>query len=300
MAIRVLVAGRSGQVARSLAEAAAEREEFELVCLGRPELDIADRASVDAALAEQRPDLVINAAAYTAVDQAESDRDNAYLGNEKGPLHLALATAALDIPVFHLSTDYVFNGRGQRPYREDDETSPLGVYGASKLAGERRVAGANPRHLILRTAWVYGAHGRNFLKTMLRVGEGRDTLSVVADQRGAPTSSHDIAEALLSLAAAVSREGDGAAFGVYHMASRGEGVWADFAEAIFEESAARGGPVARVDRIPTSEYPTPAERPAYSVLDSSRLERQFGVRLPDWREPVGTIVERVLREKDWR
>ncbi|NNU16770.1 dTDP-4-dehydrorhamnose reductase [Parvularcula sp. ZS-1/3] len=293
--MKILVAGRSGQVARSLAEAAEGRDDVKLVCLGRPDLDIADRASVDAALAREKPDVLINAAAYTAVDQAEQDREAAYAGNETGPRHLAEASAAQGIPIIHISTDYVFNGEGERPYVESDPTDPLGVYGASKLAGEMAVADANPEHLILRTAWVYGAYGKNFLKTMLRVADGRDELSVVADQSGAPTSSHDIAEALLKLAPKMK---DGAAFGTYHMAASGEGVWADFTQAIFEASAEAGGPTASVTRIPSSDYPTPAKRPTYSVLNSSALEEAFGVRLPDWREPVPGIVRRVLQETD--
>lgn len=294
--LRILVAGRSGQVAQSLIEAARSRSDVSIIALGRPELDITDAGSVGAAFEAAAPDLVINAAAYTAVDKAEEERDLAFAGNETGPRHLAEAAARRALPIVHLSTDYVFNGEGMRPYREDDPTDPLGVYGASKLAGEQAVAAANPRHVILRTAWVYGVHGNNFLKTMLRVAGGRDTLNVVADQRGAPTSSHDIAETLLALALRLHTEQSG--YGTYHMAARGECVWADFAEAIFEASAARGGPAAAVNRIPTSEYPTPAKRPAYSVLDSSALERTFGLSLPPWREPVDGIVERLLKKED--
>ena len=296
--LRILVAGRSGQVAQSLIEAATGREGLTVTALGRPDLDIADRASVSAAIAAHAPHVLINAAAYTAVDLAETERDAAFLGNETGPRHLAEATAEAGLPLIHLSTDYVFNGRGTAPYTEKEPTDPLGVYGASKLAGEEAVAAANPRHLTLRTAWVYGAHGKNFLKTMLRVAETRDELSVVADQRGAPTSSHDIAAALLDLSEAIVREGTDPVWGTYHMAARGEAVWADFAEAIFAASAALGGPTARVKRITTAEYPTPAERPAYSVLDSGALHRAFGVRLPVWQEPVAGIVARILERKD--
>ncbi|MEM1409266.1 MAG: dTDP-4-dehydrorhamnose reductase, partial [Pseudomonadota bacterium] len=178
----ILVAGRSGQVAQSLREAAAQQTEFNVVTLGRPELDITDRASVERAMAQHKPDLVINAAAYTAVDQAEEESTAAYAVNEQGPRLLAEISAAHNVPLIHLSTDYVFDGQGKRPYREDDAVSPLGVYGASKLAGEQAVRDANPHHLILRTAWVYGAYGKNFLKTMLRVAASRDELSVVADQ----------------------------------------------------------------------------------------------------------------------
>ncbi|GGY53956.1 dTDP-4-dehydrorhamnose reductase [Parvularcula lutaonensis] len=297
-ALTILVAGKSGQVARSLVEAAEKRSGLKLTAMGRPELDIADRESVESALARVKPDILINAAAYTAVDNAENDREAAYAGNEAGPRHLAEASAAQGIPMIHISTDYVFDGEASRPYTEQDAVSPLGVYGKSKFAGEEAVAHANPEHLILRTAWVYGAFGKNFLKTMLAVAENRDELRVVADQKGAPTSSHDIAEALLDLAEKVGPGADPDLYGTYHMTARGECVWAEFAEAIFAASAAIGGPTASVEHIPSSEYPTPAKRPAYSVLDSSALEKAFGVRLPDWREPVASIVARILKEKD--
>jgi len=294
--LTILVAGRSGQVAASLVEAAAGRDDLVLVAEGRPDLDITDAESVDTAIARHRPDLVINAAAYTAVDQAEDDRNAAFAGNEEGPRLLAEATARAGIPLFHLSTDYVFNGAASEPYKETDTVAPLGVYGASKLAGEQAVAKANPRHLILRTAWVYGAYGKNFLKTMLRVADARDELGVVADQHGAPTSSHDIAEALLDVASSVAQGAED--WGTYHLTAQGAAVWADFAEAIFEASEESGGPVAKVNRIGSEEYPTPAARPNYSVLDTTKLKDVFGVQLPHWREPVATIVARVLKDKD--
>lgn len=294
-ALKILVAGRSGQVAQSLLEAAEQWPDFELTALGRPELDIADRASVDKAMTAVAPDLVINAAAYTAVDKAEDEREAAFAGNETGARNLAEAAALAGIPLLHISTDYVFNGQGTEPYQETDPTAPLGVYGESKLAGERAVADANPKHLILRTAWVYGVYGGNFLKTMLRVAGGRDALNVVADQRGAPTSSHEIAETLLKAAAAIQSGNE--SWGTYHMAARGEAVWAEFAEAIFAASASHGGPTAQVNHIPSSEYPTPAARPAYSVLNSSKLKDAFGVELSNWREPVDAIVARVLSQK---
>ncbi|MEE4208113.1 MAG: dTDP-4-dehydrorhamnose reductase [Parvularcula sp.] len=292
----ILVAGRSGQVAQSLIEAGKGRSGLKIVALGRPDLDITDADGIAHVMDAVKPDLVVNAAAYTAVDQAETDRDAAYAGNEVGPRRLGEASAARSLPVIHLSTDYVFGGDGDRPYQPEDETSPLGVYGASKLAGEKALAEVNPRHVILRTAWVYGAHGKNFLKTMLRVGTDRDQLSVVADQKGAPTSSHDIAEGILDVAEAILAAPSDAAYGTYHMTAGGEAVWADFAEAIFAASREAGGPHAAVKRIGTEDYPTPAKRPAYSVLDSSALAEAFGVRLPHWQEPVPGIVARVLKE----
>ncbi|MCQ8184171.1 dTDP-4-dehydrorhamnose reductase [Parvularcula maris] len=291
---KILVAGRSGQVAQSLAEAAADRPGMELVCLGRPDLDIADLDSVKKAFAAHAPDLVINAAAYTAVDQAETDRDEAYAGNEGGPKNLAEAASAAGVPLFHISTDYVFDGEGTEPYEETDPVSPLGVYGSSKLAGEEAVLKAHEQAAIFRTAWVYGVYGKNFLKTMLRLAADRDELGVVADQRGAPTSSHDIAKGLLDVAEAWL--GGKVERGIYHMTAGGEAVWADFAEAIFEESAAQGGPSATIRRIPSSEFPTPAKRPSYSVLSSDKLAATYDVRLPHWRDRVAPIVARVLNE----
>jgi dTDP-4-dehydrorhamnose reductase len=293
---RILVAGRSGQVARSLVEAAEGKPGLELISLGRPELDIADHRSAASAVKTSRPDVLINAAAYTGVDLAETETAAAYRANETGPAVLGRTAAEAGIPIVHLSTDYVFDGSKGQPYREEDPVSPLGVYGASKWAGEQRLAEIAPKHLILRTAWVYGAYGKNFLKTMLRVGAEREVLNVVCDQRGAPTSSHDIALALLKVASALV-EGE-ESYGIYHMTAKGEASWADFAEAIFEASAARGGPAAKVEKIRTEDYPTPAERPQYSVLDSTRLKADYGVDLPQWQEPVASVVGRVLNEKD--
>lgn len=296
--LKVLVAGRSGQVAQSLREAASVRKRVDLTLMGRPDLDITDLEIVRTVINDHAPDVVINAAAYTAVDEAEEDRQSAFAGNEAGPCNLAKVTADADIPLMHLSTDYVFNGKADEPYTEDDSTEPLGVYGSSKLAGERAVAEGNSKHIIFRTAWVYGVYGANFLKTMLRVAATRDELNVVADQRGAPTSSHNIADALLDVAETVVANPPAATWGVFHMTAAGEATWADFAEAIFAASREHGGPTAQVNRIPTSQYPTPAERPGYSVLNSSELERAYGVRLPYWKDPMAHIVARVLQQKD--
>lgn len=294
MTLRILVAGKSGQVARSL-EAAAGYD-LTLALHGRPQLDITNKDSVASALKVFKPDVVINAAAYTAVDQAEDERDAAFAANADGPRHLADVTADHGVPLIHLSTDYVFDGSSERPYREDDPTAPLGVYGASKLAGEAAVEAANPRHVILRTAWVYGGYGKNFLKTMLRVAGSRDEVNVVSDQRGAPTSSHAIAEALLAISGNLVEGGHSAPSGIFHLVAEGETSWADFATSIFEESATRGGPSAKVMPITTAEFGAQAARPAYSVLDTTKLHDRFGIKLADWRQPVGPIVAKVLEE----
>ena len=233
------------------------------------------------------PAIVVNAAAYTAVDKAEDDVDAAFRTNAEAPGVLARACALRDIPFVHYSTDYVFDGQGSRPYREDDPTAPLGVYGASKLAGEDAIRAAGGRHLILRTAWVYGQHGHNFMKTMLRLGAERDELRVVADQVGTPTPAAliaDVTTELLGLRDAPS--------GTFHLTPRGETSWHGFAEAILEEALARGlSPRApKVIPIATSDYPTRARRPGYSRLDIGRLEQVLGRALPEWRTGLRQVL----------
>jgi dTDP-4-dehydrorhamnose reductase len=291
--MRLAVTGRSGQVVQSLLERMPA--EIEIVTVARPEVDLQDAGAVMKAIVAARPDAVINAAAYTAVDLAETEVELAYRVNEAGAAAVAAAAAGLEIPVVHLSTDYVFDGSLPRPYREDDETGPLGVYGASKLAGEHAVAAANPDHAILRTAWVYSPFGKNFVRTMLALTETRDELSVVCDQRGAPTCALDIADGIVAVVRNLLARPDEAALrGVFHMTSRGDTDWAGFAEAIFACSAAAGGPSARVKRIATSDYPTPARRPANSRLDSARLAERHGVRLPEWKHSLASCVDRLL------
>ncbi|APH71817.1 dTDP-4-dehydrorhamnose reductase [Aquibium oceanicum] len=290
--MRILVTGSQGQVVSSLVEAAAGRSGIEVVAIGRPELDLADPASVHAAIAAARPDVVVSAAAYTAVDQAEDEPEIAAAINERGAGAVAEAAAKIGAPVIHLSTDYVFSGDGDRPYREDDPTGPVGVYGATKLAGEKAVAAATPRHLILRTAWVYSVYGKNFVKTMLRVAADRDSLTVVADQWGNPTSAHDIADAILT--AAERLRSDAAPFGTYHLAGTGDTHWAGFAAHVLDTSRTLGGPWAEVRGITTAEYPTKARRPANSRLSTDRFRDAFGWVAPDWRESSRIVVERLL------
>lgn len=295
---RVLVAGGSGQVARALVDTAPSAE-VDLVALGRPRLDLTDAASIDNAIQAARPDLVINAAAYTAVDQAETDEAAAHALNAEGAGLLSTAAARAGAPILHLSTDYVFSGDKPAPYNEIDLPAPTGAYGRSKLAGEAAAAAANPRHAIFRTAWVYSPYGKNFAKTMLRFAETREELSIVHDQVGNPTSAHDIAEGLWKVARQLARDPASLAPGVYHMTATGEASWAEFAEEIFRASAACGGPVARVRRITTAEYPTPTRRPANSRLDGSKLAAQFGVILPQWQASTQTCVEQLVKVKGW-
>ncbi len=295
--MRLLVTGRQGQVAQSLAARAAGRPDVELVFAARPLLDLERPASIAPAIEAARPDVVVSAAAYTAVDQAEDEPDLAFAVNAAGAGEVARAAAMAGAPVIHLSTDYVFDGAAGRPYRENDPTDPQGVYGASKLAGEAAVASGNPRHVILRTAWVYSPFGRNFVKTMLRLAADRDEISVVADQTGNPTSALDIADAVLMACGLLAKGDARAMYGIYHMAGSGEASWADLAEGVFEASAAIGGPSARVRRIATSDYPTRARRPSNSRLDTGKLHRWLGYRAPEWRLSMRQVVSRLCAER---
>lgn len=249
--------------------------------------DFDQPASLAALLDRVQPTVVVNAAAYTAVDRAEDDREAAFRANAEAPGVLARWCAQAGVPLVHYSTDYVFDGQGTRPYREDDATAPLGVYGASKLAGEEAIRAAGGRHLIFRTAWVYASHSANFLRTMLRVGAERDVLRVVADQVGTPTPAALIADVTVQ-----ALQHDGALSGTWHLTAKGETSWHGFAEAIFAEAVA-AGVLARaptVEAITTAEYPTPAKRPAYSHLDVAKLEQDFGVTLPRWQDGLKRVI----------
>ena len=290
--MRILVTGRKGQIAQSLAERA--RSTHELIFADRPGLDLADPGSIERTVEQIRPDMVFSVAAYTAVDRAENDRQLAMAVNGEGPAVLARAAARVGAPIIHLSTDYVFDGRGARAYREDDPVGPIGVYGASKLAGERAVQTAGATYAILRTAWVYSPFGHNFVKTMLGLAASRDELAVVEDQRGCPTSALDIADAMLRVVDTWAVEPGKGANAVYHFAGTGETSWAEFARAILAISASHGGPSATVRGIPTSAYPTPARRPSNSTLDSARFADTFGLRSPEWRTALEPVVLRLL------
>ena len=294
--MRIAVTGKAGQVVTSLVERAGA--DVTILPLGRPELDLADAATIAPAIAAARPDVVVSAAAYTAVDKAESESEAAFAVNARGAGAVAAAAHALGVPVIHISTEYVFDGTKPSPYVESDPVSPLGVYGASKRAGEEAVLTAAPDAVILRTAWVYSPFGANFVKTMLRLAETRDELGVVADQIGNPTSALDIADAVLAVARRLHGAPAQAPRGIFHMTGIGEASWADLAKAIFAASAAAGGPAAHVRAITTSDYPTPAARPANSRLDCSRLEQAYGLRLPDWRLSLATTVARLVEQKD--
>jgi len=290
----ILVTGASGQVGFELVRTLQGLGT--VIAPRRDVLDLAEEGSIEAALDEIRPSLIVNPGAYTAVDQAESDVDTAMRINAHAPGVLAAAAHEMGVPLIHYSTDYVFDGTKQGAYEEDDAPGPLNVYGASKLAGERAIEQAGAAHLILRTSWVYGARGRNFMKTMLRLGQERDELRIVDDQRGAPTWSRTIATLtahIVAQAMAVAPEARAqwwsARSGTYHLSASGEASWAEFARAIFELASPEKAP--KVVPISASEYPTPARRPANSRLSNAKLAAAFGIRPPHWRDALSLCLQ---------
>lgn len=293
----VVTGGPDGQVLLSLTERGGAVGHG-IVGLGRPELDLVrDKEAIVRAIEQAAPEVVVSAAAYTAVDKAESERELAFAINARGAEAVAKAAERLGVPVIHISTDYVFDGSKPAPYVESDVPNPVSVYGASKLAGEEAVLAASPNSVVLRTAWVYSPFNANFAKTMLRLASDREEVGVVADQRGNPTSALDIADAILAVAANLVASEEQDLRGVFHMTGQGEGSWADFAEHIFSTSASAGGPSATVRRIATADYPTPARRPANSRLDSSKLHEFHKVQLPHWRTSTDEVVWRLVEEQ---
>jgi dTDP-4-dehydrorhamnose reductase len=293
--MKLLLTGRDGQVATALAARAALHPGCEVMILARPEFDLGDaRACLDR-LGTIDADIMVNAAAYTAVDQAESEPESAMAVNGVGAGELAAWAAARGLPIIQLSTDYVFDGDKLGAYVETDPVGPVSAYGRSKLEGERRVAAANPDHAILRTAWVFAPGGKNFVRTMLRLAESRPEISVVADQVGCPSYAPDIADAILAVARNLLAQprADGAT-GAFHLAGLGETHWAGFAEAVFAMSAERGGPVAAVKPITTAQYPTPARRPSNSRLDCRLLAARHGVEMPHWRDALGRCLDKLI------
>ena len=276
--MKILVFGQTGQVARELARRAPAG--VDLTCLGRAQADLSDPQACGAIVAGSDADVIINAAAWTAVDLAESDEAAATVVNGDAPA--AMARAAGQRPFLHLSTDYVFDGAGDAPFAPNHPVSPLGAYGRSKLAGEIGIRAAGGRHVILRTSWVVSAHGVNFVKTMRRLGASRDSLNVVADQIGGPTPAADIADALFTIAAKIGPRG-----GTYHFAGAPAVSWADFARVILADLPCQ------VQDIPSSDYPTPAKRPLNSRLDCASLGRDFGISPPDWRMGLRAILSEV-------
>jgi dTDP-4-dehydrorhamnose reductase len=292
--MKVLVIGSSGQLAKSLAERARGRAGIEFRVIGRPDADLEVPGSAASAIVAAEPDVVINAAAYTAVDLAEDEPDRAFRVNADAAGEVAAATAG-KARLIHISTDYVFDGRADGAYAEDAEPNPLNVYGRSKLAGEANVRSANADHLIVRTSWVYSPFGRNFVTTMMAAAEGKDNLTVVDDQRGCPTSALDLAEGILRVID-VWNGGSRAGLGqTYHLVGTGSTSWRGFAQAIMDERRTHGLKTAAVAPIHTKDWPTRAERPRNSTLDSGKFLRDFGFALPQWRSSVADVVGRLAK-----
>ena len=286
---KVLVTGAKGQVGSELIKLAPAG--FTVIGLDSAQLDITDQEQVNAAVALHQPDLIINAAAYTAVDKAESDSDNAYAVNEQAVAWLAQAAVQADIPFFHISTDYVFDGESTTPYKETDPVNPQSVYGASKLAGEQVLAATHNKHIILRTSWVFGAEGNNFVKTMLRLGKERDELSVVADQYGCPTSAASIADVLWQLAE-MYKQKNSLPWGIYHFSNSPACTWYDFAVEIFKQAKEKDliDKVPKVNAITTAEYPTPAKRPVWSVLDCGNIKYLTTNAVVFWEKELNSLM----------
>jgi dTDP-4-dehydrorhamnose reductase len=294
--MRILVVGKDGQVARSLGERAEAHEAIGLTLVGRPELDLEIPGSAGAVIERGAPDVVINAAAYTAVDDAEDEPEHAFRINAEAAGEIATAAARVGAAMIQLSTDYVFDGRAAGAYDENARPNPLGVYGRSKLLGEEQVREACPRHAIVRTAWVYSPFGRNFVKTMVAAAEKRDVLSVVDDQLGSPTSALDLADGLLALVECWRERPDEGVGEMFHLAGSGTASWCGFAAAIMDECRARGLASAKIEPITTEDWPTKAVRPRNSVLNSGKFERTFGYSMPPWRGSMAEVVARLAEQ----
>ncbi|VVO90012.1 dTDP-4-dehydrorhamnose reductase [Pseudomonas fluorescens] len=294
--MRVLVTGAQGQLGHELMRSAPLG--FDIVGMGSAELDLSDAERVAMLVAELQPQMIINAAAYTAVDKAESETERAWAVNRDGVAHLAVAAERLSIPLLHISTDYVFAGDAHEPYRECDATGPTGVYGASKLGGELELAAKCSRYMILRTSWVFAAQGNNFVKTMLRLGRERDQLGVVADQQGCPTSAASIARALWTLAMQYRDQGS-LHWGTYHFSGAPACTWHEFALEIFRQGHQHGliTKIPQVRGINSADYPTPAKRPAWSVMDCSKLRETQGIAQSDWRQELTDVLVELTGEK---
>lgn len=295
--MRILVTGRDGQVTKSLQEKLSLQSGIELIVLGRPEFDLTQPKTVYNAIINAQPDIVVSAAAYTAVDQAEEEPELAYAVNAAGAEAVAAAAHKCGVPVIHLSTDYVFSGDSRSPYTEENLPEPRSVYGHTKLEGERLVALANPQHVILRTSWVYSPFGKNFVKTLLALAPQRESISIVSDQWGNPTSAIDLASAILHIADHVISKSDPTFYGVYHLAGTGDINWSGFTRAIFEMSQISGGPSATVIDISSADYTTKAIRPKNSCLNCKKYEAKFIAQMPHWKTSLSMIVERILQNK---
>jgi dTDP-4-dehydrorhamnose reductase len=292
--MKVFVLGCNGQLGSEIMRCPSEPS-LERVGADLPEIDIANQNSVRDWMDSIRPDLVVNAAAYTLVDQAEREPDKAFSANRDGPATISHVCNTFGIPLIHVSTDYVFDGKKTTPYLETDPVCPLGVYGESKAQGEFKVASILSEHIILRTSWLYGVYGNNFVKTMLKIGRERDEISVVSDQRGCPTSAADLAQAVLNITRQILQN-PSVTWGIYHFCDRNATSWYGFASAIFEYANRLAGfPVPRILPIPTDAYLTAARRPKYSVLDTTRIQKHFNIVPPLWKTSLKHTLKRILK-----
>lgn len=294
--MRILVTGANGQLGTELTRK-GKAFHVDISPFDLPELDISDQSRVEKIVSETRPDLIINAAAYTNVDLAEDQPEAAFRVNRDGPECLACICRDAGIPIIHISTDYVFAGDKSTPYREKDPITPLGIYGRSKAEGELQVQACLPSHIIVRTSWLYGVYGHNFVKTMLRLGRQRRIIRVVGDQFGCPTSAADLAEALLRIAGQV-KAGESDKWGIYHFCNAGVISWFQFAEKIFHLAGKYGqAPLPTVESITTDQYPVKAKRPSFSALNCDRIKYVFGIEQKTWAESLEIVIARILAEK---
>lgn len=283
--MKILVTGKNGQVAQAMLEQASD--DIRIVALGRPELDITNKSSIAKAVLTHKPDIIVNAAAYTAVDKAESEIELAFKINRDGARNVAEVAKDNSLPIIHISTDYVFNGQKEEGYKEDDAPGPLNVYGLSKLEGEWAVKEANSDHVILRTAWVYSRYGNNFVKTMLKLAETRNEISVVCDQWGTPTSADFIAENIINIAQQILSKAPPKNWrGIFHLVPDGKTNWADFARKIFILQKEKHGKLVHIISIPSSEYKTLAVRPKNSLLNNNKLRFVYQLPIKNWMEYI--------------
>lgn len=288
--MKILIAGAQGQVGSELTAIAKQRN-YEIIAATRSDLDISQLDNVNTYFSKVKPDIVINAAAYTAVDKAEEEQDSAYAINRDGAKNLATACSTQNIPLLHISTDYVFDGSKEEAYSEDDEVAPLGIYGISKWQGEEEIRSHLPQHIILRVAWVFGANGNNFVKTMLRLAANRNKLNIVSDQFGGPTSAKSIAKTLLNLVDIYHKD-NSIEWGTYHYCGKGKTSWYNFAKEIFNQANISGvlNKEIQINAIKTEEYPTPAKRPKNSMLDCTKIMNTFGIEPQDWRIELKQVL----------
>lgn len=295
MTLRIVVTGKYGQLTQSLQRLG--RCDTQVIAVGRPELNLENPSSVRAVIEDARPDVIVSAAAYTAVDQAEENPELALAINVEGAAAVAKTALGLGVPIVHISTDYVFSGEKTLPYVETDVCDPISIYGSSKFQGEQLVAKITDNHVILRTSWIYSPFGSNFVKTMVRLAETNDVVRVVDDQYGCPSSANDIANAIVSIAAKLSAEKNSDLRGIFHLSGNNSATWADFAEVIFDCTRKLGVKSASVDRITTKDYPTLAKRPANSRLSNEKLHSVYGVYMPDWQKSIMIAVRAILHDK---